>query len=416
MNDSSSECRIKYDRIKLLRRFALYFINSNTKLLGFVILIITILVLDSCSKNVLSFIPSPDDINIFLPISIAITASMATLIGLVTLSASIDIQHRVQKARELFWSIKTFHSRIKLRHKEYDEKESAQYFESLHVLSTLLYEYKDVYTAKNPSSNFILNTGKYTIIFISLVWLTCFYFSFSKLGIGTKIYFLLLLCSVGWLLFKYYQYLISLEDFSATTGLPSFENILDASTTDTPLGIITVAKVLDAELVIAKKDDANRRVLLIRITPPMHGFRVFTWFSYYNVVPDEKTKLTQDNLIAEEIFYYKTRKKDTPGLEYSANYPVAVIRLPNLDDFTYVSIRMELISPQGRASLTFERLLNTDLHSMSYFDMGKSCTKKLQCQQYLGFDYKDSETLRKTDDKTYDYYLTNNFTRRTKNS
>ena len=146
MNDSSSECRIKYDRIKLLRRFALYFINSNTKLLGFVILIITILVLDSCSKNVLSFIPSPD------------------------------------------------------------------------------------------------------------------------------------------------------------------------------------------------------------------GFRVFTWFSYYNVVPDEKTKLTQDNLIAEEIFYYKTRKKDTPGLEYSANYPVAVIRLPNLDDFTYVSIRMELISPQGRASLTFERL------------------------------------------------------------
>ena len=210
MNDSSSECRIKYDRIKLLRRFALYFINSNTKLLGFVILIITILVLDSCSKNVLSFIPSPDDINIFLPISIAITASMATLIGLVTLSASIDIQHRVQKARELFWSIKTFHSRIKLRHKEYDEKESAQYFESLHVLSTLLYEYKDVYTAKKPSSNFILNTGKYTIIFISLVWLTCFYFSFSKLGIGTKIYFLLLLCSVGWLLFKYYQYLISL--------------------------------------------------------------------------------------------------------------------------------------------------------------------------------------------------------------
>ena len=66
MNDSSSECRIKYDRIKLLRRFALYFLTSETKLLGLIILIITILVLDSFSKNILSFIPTPDDINIFL--------------------------------------------------------------------------------------------------------------------------------------------------------------------------------------------------------------------------------------------------------------------------------------------------------------------------------------------------------------
>ena len=289
---------------------------------------------------------SNDKVSEYLTIVFGITSVIATLVGLVTIFASLSVQHKIDKSKEILWTLKDLHS-DNLEYKSLDVHRQ---------LVKLLRAYDYASSYEEQKSTNIISLAKSTLIIIYLIWIVI---GFALIPWYTLFEFysiLLILIAVGVLLFCYYNYLEQLRDFRIMSELPSLQQMLDADYDKGLKGLFFASFLVSANLINCSENtgDCKKLLLTISLSPPIYNFTLLVEVNYYKDKFDEEgNKLPLSRkLITKNDYLRKISKKDNLGLDYSAQYKVAVIK-PPIDDFDSLEIEFTMFSRQGMAKTNF---------------------------------------------------------------
>lgn len=178
---------------------------------------------------------------------LAITSSLLSLVGLISIFISMNSQHNVQRSREILWSIFT----LPYQHNLFLKKGVI----GQEVFRTFIL-YEQIINEKNTFLQRIIGFAQITLIFCGLIWTTIVY----TLLPNTLLLFergILLFCVIladSFVLYFIIKILGVLKSTSKVGRLPTVNQLLDANTLKVGLNVITLAavsshlKIIDSEI------------------------------------------------------------------------------------------------------------------------------------------------------------------------
>lgn len=330
----------------------------------------------------------------FLTIVFGITSVIGTFVGLITVFASIDIQHKVEKSKELLWTLRDLHS----------EKEACNLPEDMRQkLVKLLRGYDFASSDEGQKSKTIISLAQATLLTIYSIWLAIIFGLVSRYMLVEFYIILLLLLFVGGLLLRYYNYLGGLRDFRTMTELPTLSQLLDANYDKGLKGVAFASALLSATLFKPKKEE-RRVILSIGLSPSFYNFTLLVEAQYYKCETGGRVLLPTDGkLVHQDIYLRSIRKKSNLGLDYSTHYRIAVMRIPH-EDFDAVKIRFKLLSSQGMATTEF---LSVQKSKLMGIDGGliSACNSLTPSTEFLSQRFEERDALIQKKDPMFLMYI-----------
>lgn len=156
-----------------------------------------------------------------LTLSFGISAGILSLVGLLSVFLSLNSQQRLYKAREIIWELLSLCS----SYNQVDPNKKN--------LGPLVKEktnlYKAVINLKGDITNSAIKLTRISVFAVLLIWTLCMYFTPTNQTRVDMLFYSLTLLIAAYLLTKYVDILSDLNDLTKVGGVPSYEQLMDAS-------------------------------------------------------------------------------------------------------------------------------------------------------------------------------------------
>lgn len=175
------------------------------------------------------------------------TTGLLTLVGLISIFVSINRQHKVEKARELYWDLAS----LPYQYSDYkDDKIGKKIYHIFSLYETIIKPTGD-FTAK------VIIMAKGSIIFVSLAWTSMLLFLMPTLYLFEYVYVIIIIVAVVFFFFAFYIFLDKLLHINSLANLPITEQLLDADNKNYDVQVISLAGIA-MKLKIVIMDDIYR--------------------------------------------------------------------------------------------------------------------------------------------------------------
>lgn len=191
-----------------------------------------------------------------------ITAGILTLIGFATIFVSINSQHKAEKARETYWELAS----LPYQFTNYkDENIGKQIFQKVNL-------YNNIITPVADNTARIIDWIKYSLIIVSIIWLTFIFILMASLHIVEYLFLFIVTVVVVILIGYFVWYLNTLKNVQKVADLFSVDEIFDAGNTKCEVPTLTLAGI-SSRLKISRQE-RNLYSISIGFPVPFSNFLI----------------------------------------------------------------------------------------------------------------------------------------------
>lgn len=258
------------------------------------------------------------------------STSTLTLIGLISLFTSFNIQNKIQRLTDILSDIESLNEL-----KDFDEIESK--------FANLMAKYERVFVLKQDIEEKIINKIKKSIILICGVWSTCILILIPKYYFIEWIYLALAILIVMYVLSIIIKLIEDLLDLKAISYLPTVNELLDVNRTGNSFMLLLIAKTAVISLA-SQGDEIEIRIgLPIKVDNFSISTEIYTYDISFNESGDTEDYIRLDS--GENYENYHSIDLSNGSLDYSHQQVwYTLIRIKTAEIKKNISIQIDMSS------------------------------------------------------------------------
>lgn len=276
------------------------------------------------------------------------TTGLLTLVGLISIFVAINSQHKVEKARELYWDL----AALPYQYSGYKDDKIGKKIYHIFLLYESIIKPAGDFTAK------VVVVVKLSIIFVSLAWASILLFLRTTLYLVEYVFIVIVVFGIVILFLAFYSIVDKLLHINRLANLPTTEQLLDADNSHYDAQAISLAGIA-MRLKISRKVDGYQVSV---------GFPVqFVEFFIKPIITGSRIGQKKDDLpeiVKWDDDMYRVTKGHYRWWLTSPLHWFDVCEFKMLDCMENISIQMELNCSKGIVHVSYYNIPVIDLKEL----------------------------------------------------